>query len=63
MDKNQRSLRWHRRRAHNVMVATTSLAAINAGSCNETVKRMHYENIAEAERILRHYEDTNAKVS
>jgi hypothetical protein len=44
MDKNQKSLRWHRRRAYAQMSFAHANQSLDTGNNNETVTRMHETN-------------------
>lgn len=48
MSNNQRSLRWHRRRAYAQMAYAHADQSLEAGNNNESVTAMHETNRADA---------------
>jgi hypothetical protein len=53
MTYNQRSLRWHRRRAYAQMVRTHCDQDLDASTCNETVTEMLEDKLEDAFQKLR----------
>ena len=53
MSNNQRSLRWHRQRAHATMVWTHCDQDLDAGTCNATVTEMLEDKLEDAFQKLR----------